>query len=45
MRFVELLGSKLKQQNNKNFNEINLIFRYPQRHLWREMMALMDVKM
>ena len=28
MHFVEILGSKSKQQNNKNFNEIALIFRY-----------------
>ena len=29
MHFVEILGSKSKQQNNKNFNEISLIFRHP----------------
>ena len=29
MHFVEILGSKLKQQINKNFNEIALIFRHP----------------
>ena len=29
MYFVEILGSKSKQQNNKNFNEIALIFRHP----------------
>ena len=28
MHFVEILGSKLKQQNSKNFNEIALIFRH-----------------
>ena len=26
MHFVDILESKLKQQNNKNFNEIALIF-------------------
>ena len=29
MHFVEILGSKSKQQNSKNFNEIALIFRHP----------------
>ena len=29
MHFVEVLGSKSKQQNGKNFNEIALIFRHP----------------
>ena len=29
MHFVEILGSKSKQQNNKKSNEIGLIFRYP----------------
>ena len=29
MHFGEILGSKSKQQNNKNFNEIALIFRHP----------------
>ena len=28
MHFVEILGSKSKQQNSKNFNEITLIFRH-----------------
>ena len=29
MHFVEILGSKSKQKNSKNFNEITLIFRHP----------------
>ena len=29
MHFVEILGSKSKQQNSKNFNEISLRFRHP----------------
>ena len=29
MYFVEILRSKSKQQNNKNFNEVALIFRHP----------------
>ena len=29
MHFLETLGSKSKQQNSKNFNEIALIFRHP----------------
>ena len=29
MHFVEILGSKSKQQNSKKFNEIALIFRHP----------------
>ena len=29
MHFVQILGSKSKQQNNQNFNEITLIFRHP----------------
>ena len=29
MYFVEIVGSKSKQQNNMNFNEIALIFRLP----------------
>ena len=29
MHFNEILGSKSKQQNSKNFNEIALIFRHP----------------
>ena len=29
MHFVEILGSKSKQQKSKNFNEIVLIFRHP----------------
>lgn len=29
MHFAEILGSKPKQQNNKNLNEIPLIFRLP----------------
>ena len=29
MHFVEILGSKSKQQNRKNFNEIALIFQHP----------------
>ena len=29
MHFVEILGSKSKQQNNKDFSEIALIFRHP----------------
>ena len=29
MHFAEILGSKLKQENNNNFNEIALIFRLP----------------
>ena len=28
MHFAEILGSKPKQQNNKNFNEVALIFRH-----------------
>ena len=28
MHFVEILGSKSKQQNSKNFTEIALIFRH-----------------
>ena len=28
MHFVEILGSKSKQQNSKNFNEIALILRH-----------------
>ena len=31
MHFVEILGSKSKQQNNKNCNEIALIFQHPSR--------------
>ena len=29
MHFVEILGSKSKQQNGKNFKEIALTFRHP----------------
>ena len=29
MHFLEILGSKSKQQNSNNFNEIALIFRHP----------------
>ena len=29
MHFVEILESKSKQKNGKNFNEIGLIFRHP----------------
>ena len=29
MHFVEILGSKSKQQNSKNFNKTALIFRHP----------------
>ena len=29
MHFAEIFGSKSKQQNNKNFNKIALIFRPP----------------
>ena len=29
MHFVKVFGSKSKEQNSKNFNEIALIFRHP----------------
>ena len=29
MHFVEILGSKSKQQNSKNLNEIAIIFQHP----------------
>ena len=29
MHFVEILGSKSKQQNSKNFNKIAVLFRHP----------------
>ena len=29
MHFAEVLKSKPKQQNNRNFNELALIFRHP----------------
>ena len=29
MHFLEILGSKSKQQNNKNFNETAPIFQHP----------------
>ena len=29
MEYVDILGSKSKQQNNNNFNEIALSFRHP----------------
>ena len=34
MHFVEILGSKSKQQNSKNFNEVALIFRHSVYHLF-----------
>ena len=36
MNFAEILGSNSKQQNNKNFNEIALIFRFPVKAIYRE---------